>query len=236
MRSFWIALVALITLIATSCGEDVADVAGGVTSENEFFEYFYPYDTVAKVYQYRNISNGLEEQFHRVFGINDSQGQHIVVEVYTDDWRLLEAINYNVDSLNVIDHMVVDKDQENNQAMLSANQLIPMDRKNSSEFASNFPGIMDSTFFLQYIKRSFDSEMELDVMGSPTKAVKFNEEVVLKLYNPFNQTEDAREGSGVRYFAKGFGLTEWHDTQKLAHYRLEKILSQNEFVNLMDAR
>lgn len=103
-------LVVFGILLALSACEIKQD--SKLVSENPFYRYFYPYDTIPKVYVYRNVAQGLEEEFHRIFSIEDSQGKHTVVELYAEDGRLLEAMNYNIDSLDVIDHMVVDKNQK----------------------------------------------------------------------------------------------------------------------------
>lgn len=219
--------IALGIIGLASCGKS------SETSENEFFDYFYAYDTIPKVYVYRNISNGLEEEFHRVFAINDSEGKHVVVEIYSEDGRILEALNYNIDSLDIADHMVVNLEQENTKAVLSENQLIPMSKKDKGVFATNFPGVMDSTFFLKYIERSFVKEGKADVLGKSVPTVEFKDDIILKLYNPWKKLEDVREGKATQIFAKGYGLVEWSSENKEVQYRLEKIISQSDFVKLM---
>ena len=219
--------IALAVIGLTSCGKS------SEKSDNEFFDYFYAYDTIPKVYVYRNISNGLEEEFHRVFAINDSEGKHVVVEIYAEDGRILEALNYNIDSLDIADHMVVNLEKENTQAVLSEKQLMPMSKKEKGIFATNFPGVMDSTFFLKYIERSFVKEGKADVLGKSVATVEFGDDIMLKLYNPWKKLEDVREGKATQVFAKGYGLIEWSSENKEVHYRLEKIISQNEFITLM---
>ena len=91
-----------------SCNSDnKSEVALTGESIHPYAAFFYNYDTLTKVYRYRDIKHGLAEQFHRVYGVEDSEGKHIIVERYSQDGRLTEALNYNLDSLNVIDHMVV---------------------------------------------------------------------------------------------------------------------------------
>ena len=92
-------------------------------SANPNMEYFYPWDTVPKIYLYRDVANGLDEQFHRVFSITDSQGEHIVVEIYTSDGRIIEALNYNIDSLDLIDHMVVNRNGEKTKTELFKHKI-----------------------------------------------------------------------------------------------------------------
>lgn len=203
-------------------------------SENTFYQYFYPYDTIPRVYVYRNITQGLEEEFHRVFSIKDSEGRHTVVEYYAEDGRLLEALNYNIDSLDVQDHMVVDRKKLNKKALITENQFFPMTKLEKGVFASNFPGVMDSTFFLKYIERSFVISGKINVLDQEdVKSVTFEDDILLKLYNPWTNLEDPRNGKAFYVYAEGFGLVEWYSEDKSMHYRLEKIITQTEFINIM---
>lgn len=224
-------LVVFGILLALSACEIKQD--SKLVSENPFYRYFYPYDTIPKVYVYRNVAQGLEEEFHRIFSIEDSQGKHTVVELYAEDGRLLEAMNYNIDSLDVIDHMVVDKNQKKQKALVTEDQLIPLSKLQKGVFASNFPGVLDSTFFLKYIERSFVKSGEMDVLDRESKTVTFKDEILLKLYNPWKKLEDPREGVAFYVFAEGYGLVEWYSEDKSVHYKLEKIISQSDFVKLM---
>lgn len=88
------------------------------TSKNPNAAYFYPLDTVPKIYHYRDIANGLDEEFHRIYTVEDALGPHLIVEVYASDGRLREAINYNIDSLVVQDHMVVNRVQSKEKTLL----------------------------------------------------------------------------------------------------------------------
>lgn len=228
-KAFWIILVVVAGL--TSCNEEaVQDVD---VSSHEFGEFFYTYDTVPKIYVFRNITNGIEEEFHRVFGIKDSKGKHIVVEVYQEDGRITEALNYNLDSLDIMDHMVVDRNKENKKAELFKNKLIPDDKKSTASFASRFPGIKDSTLFLKEVDRKFESTKEIDVLDKKVSATIFHDYIRMTLFNPFTKEENVGQWELVNYFAAGHGLVEWHTPNKDFHYRLEKIISQDEFVNLM---
>lgn len=218
--------------VLLSCSESFEEPL----SSNEFFEFFYPYDTIPKVYVYRNVTNGLEEEFHRVFSLNDSEGKHIVVEKYANDGRILEALNYNVDSLTIIDHMVVGRDQTKNPGTLDRKfrRLIPEDRKSVARFSSVFPGLSDSTLFLQEVTREFSKEEQIAVMGKKEPGIVFKDEIKMTLFNPWTKQEGTQGVEMESRFAKGYGLVEWWDTpQKMAHFRLEKIISQEDFVNIM---
>lgn len=222
--------------VSACTSDEKEDGADNLVSTNVYGDYFYNYDTIPKIYVYRNITNGLEEIFHRVFSIEDTEGNHIVVEIYSEDGRILEALNYNVDSLDLMDHMVVDINNIKRKAELFKNKMIPTDKTSRADFASRFAGIMDSTLFLKEISRVYQKELKLDVLGKQIEAIAFQDDIRITLFNPFTRLEDVKETRSFAYFAKGYGLVEWHSENKLAHYRLEKIMSQSEFVNLMSTK
>jgi len=203
-------------------------------SENPYFEYFYPIDSTAKIYLYRDVANGLDEQFHRIFAIKDSAGVHVVVEIYSMDGRILEALNYNIDSLDIMDHMVVNRNMENTKAEVYKNKIIPMNETEEVWFATRFPGFMDSTLILKEIKRKVDGQpREHEVLGESVTTVVMKDKIRMTNYNPFTKVENSIEGKSLNYFAKGYGLVEWHTTDKKVHYRLEKIMSQEEWLKII---
>jgi hypothetical protein len=226
MRVFALIILSLGFLV--SCGG-----ADGIISENPNSAYFYPWDTIPKIYLYRDVANGLDEQFHRVFSISDSEGDHIVVEIYTSDGRIIEALNYNMDSLDLIDHMIVDRNGSKAKAELFKHKMIPM---GSEEvwFASRFSGFLDSTLILKEIKRKVKKvEPNYKVMDETMEALIMKDHIRMTNFNPFTQKEFVTEGDALSYFAKGYGLTEWHTLNKKAHYRLEKILSQEDWIKII---
>lgn len=227
-RGFWIMLIVFVGLV--SCSEENPETN---VSSNVFGTYFYPYDTIPTIYVFRDVANGLEEEFHRVFSINDSEGKHIVVEIYKEDGRLLEALNYNLDSLDIIDHMIVDRNQEKTKAELFKNKLMPDSKTSTASFASRFAGFKDSTMILKEVDRLYASAKEIDVLGKKISATLFTDHIRMTLFNPFTKEENEGTWEITNYFASGYGLVEWHNADRSIHYRLEKIISQDEFVNFM---
>jgi hypothetical protein len=204
-------------------------------SKNPYVDFFYPYDEEAKFYVYRDVIHGLNEKFYRVYGINDSYGKHIVVESYSNDGRILDALNYNYDSLSIIDQMVVDKDAKKIQAILLKNKMFPMHENDKTWFASKFPGIFDSTLFLSETKRSFSKStpFKTRVLEESKNTIVFLDTVRLTLFNPFKKLEKEQKVIYKSYFAEGVGLVRFHDLQMKTDYKLEKILSQKEWLILM---
>jgi hypothetical protein len=218
----------VLLMLLFSCNSNKLD------SKNPFAAYFYEVDSIPKIYLYRDIANGLDEQFHRIYKVEDSQGEHIVVEIYSTDGRIIEALNYNVDSLNIMDHMVVNRNNEKTKAELFKDKLIPMNAEEEVAFASRFQGFLDSTLILKEVKRKVKgSEISWEVLGKNEPTICFIDRIRMTNFNPFTKKENVQEGDAISYFAKGYGLVEWHTKNKKAHYRLEKVLSQKEFLSII---
>ena len=216
-------------IILSSCSND-----DKFKSLNPNVEFFYPIDTIPKIYLYRDIVQGLEEEFHRIYAIRDFAGEHIVVERYASDGRILDAVNYNVDSLTVFDQMVVDRSKNKEKAVIYKNKLFPMDLKKESWFAVKFKGVVDSTLILREVKRNFKKHQRITIMEDETSdGLVFEDLVKQTIFNPFTKKEQTYQAKQLSYFAKGFGLVEWHSLNKKVHFRLEQILTQQEFAKII---
>lgn len=204
------------------------------TSLNPNAAYFYPLDTVPKIYHYRDVANGLDEEFHRIYTVEDALGPHLIVEVYAADGRLREAINYNIDSLVVQDHMVVNRIQSKEKATLYKNQLFPFELKSETWFASKFSGVVDSTVILHEVLRQFQTKKNETVLDKKkVSCLVFQDKIRRTVLNPFTRTEKEVIGLQNTIYAEGYGLVAWHNRNKTIHYRLERILSQKEWVKII---
>lgn len=228
----------LLILGATFIGWLVKDYVSeekfAYTSQNPNAPFFYPLDTVPKIYQYRDIANGLDEEFHRIYTVEDAVGPHLIVEVYAGDGRLREAINYNIDSLVVQDHMVVNREQSKEKALLYKNQFFPFDLQKETWFASKFSGVTDSTVILQEVFRKFQGKQTTRILAKKkASALLFKDKIRRTVLNPFTRTE--KEVTGLQYsiFAEGYGLVAWHNRNKSIHFRLERILTQKEWIQII---
>lgn len=195
--------------------------------------YFYRLQSEPQVYLYRNIVNGLEEEFHRIYTITDQAGNHLIVERYSSDFRILEALNYNIDSLNVLDHMVVNRFQQKEKALIYKNGLFPMDLNKELWFASKFSGLTDSTVILYEKKRKFQEKKSAFILKKNQKTLVFKDKIIQSVLNPYTRKENVAVAEMQSLFAEGLGLVEWYSKDKKLHFRLEKILSQDEWVKII---
>ena len=213
--------------VLCSCSNEVSN------SSHPYAEYFYNYDTAPKVYRYRDVIHGLNEQFHRIYGIEDSEGKHIVVERYVQDGRLTEAFNFNLDSLNVMDHMVVNALGENEKATLYKDQFLPKVKGEVAKFTSKFSGVTDSTVFLMEVNRKLSVKKMRKVLSDSLECITLEENAIYTLLNPFTKQESQQTLETFAYYAKGLGLVAWYDTKKRSHFQLEEILSQEKWIKLI---
>ena len=213
--------------VLCSCSNEVSN------SSHPYAEYFYNYDTAPKVYRYRDVIHGLNEQFHRIYGIEDSEGKHIVVERYVQDGRLTEAFNFNLDSLNVMDHMVVNALGENEKATLYKDQCLPKLKGEVAKFTSKFSGVTDSTVFLMEVNRKLSVKKMRKVLSDSLECITLEESAIYTLLNPFTRQESQQRLETVNYFAKGIGLVEWYDTKQRSHFQLKELLSQEKWIKLI---
>lgn len=229
--AFFMKLSVLAVLAGTlfSCTEEKI-------SQNELVEFFYPMDSIPKIYCYRNAEDGLHERFDRVYSLEDSYGKHIVVEHYSEDGRILEAFNYNLDSLRVLDHMVVDIKGHKTQAMVLKNALFPFKKSEKTWYASKFKGSQDSTMILTEVLRGIlpKSPINFKNRGETKPTLVTTDTIRVTEYNPFTREEKETVNLYESYFAKGVGLVRFRDKKRKTDYVLEKIISQKEWLKALN--
>jgi hypothetical protein len=208
-------------------------------SVHPFANYFYPYDSVPRIYCYRNVANGLDEEFHRVFGIKDSKGHHVIVEKYSPDGRLIEAFNYNYDSLDVLQHIVVDRKKHKNSVPLKKNKRFPWNEKDQTLFISEYPSHFDSIIVIDTLKRKI-AKKNIDHLVLEEEARKsmildeFISKTLLNIYTKKTITNLRTEGQSI--YCEGFGLVEFYSKNKTVHFKLEKVISQKEWAQFITRR
>jgi len=201
-------------------------------STHPYSSYFYPFDTIPRIYQYRDAVHGFSEEFHRVYGITDGWGDHIVIEKYESNGRLKEVYNYNFDSLNVIDHVVVNSKGEKEKATLYKNALLPKNIGDSCEFASKFSGGDSTVMLMEWFRKAVSIETR-DVMSKQKECLTLDDTWRYTLLNPFTREENESILKGMHSYAKGIGLVEWMDENKKVHWVLEEIISQKKWIKLI---
>lgn len=229
MKRF-IALLFLITCLF-SCREN--KVPNSIKDKETSYEsFFYVYDTIPKIYQFREVVNGMFEQFHRVYGVRRGDGKHILVEHFTQDGRLTETYDYLVDSMLVYDHMVVGVKGDISTAILAKNKMFPLDDR-EVQFKSIFPGLSDG-FVLEYERiRKLDKFENRKILSKEIDCMKLNERSIMTNVNVDSKLKNESENDIIVYFGKFIGLVEWHDKNFKQHYVLEDIISQDQWLKII---
>jgi hypothetical protein len=83
------------------------------------------------------------------------------------------------------------------------------------------------------VKRKLKTKKTIQVMDDEIEALVFTDELRLTILNPFTQKEEALKGKRMSYFAEGIGLVEWHSLNNKIHYRLEQVLTQQEWIKMI---
>jgi len=151
--------------------------------------------------------------------------------------RIIEAYNYNEDSLNLVDHMVVDRDGKKRQSELFKNTLFPMDMKDETYFVSRFPGVMDSTLILEERQRKVREvkpKQEITVMGKKQQALVIEDNYRTTIFNPITRQESELNGRNYAYYVEGIGLVRWHDMNNKSDFVLQEIISEKQWIALIN--
>ena len=212
----------------------IGEKISGEALPQKTLDCFYPIDTIPKVYLYREIVGGLEEQFHRVQAIVLEKEVHVVVQVYSSDLRLLETLNYIYPSLELYDHLVANRKKESARAEVFKNKMFPKTNKDSAVFVSRFPGHIDSTVIIKQVKRTAmeTNEKELLVLKSNIKHLTYLDSISYILLNPFTNKKETISAQQITKYGKGIGLVEWYFPNKKAYFRLEKIIEEKEWLQI----
>jgi hypothetical protein len=222
----------LTALILISCSEKKNNK---IQSSNPIVanqSFFYPYDTVPKIYQYRELKNGMYEQFHRVYGISRANGKHILVETFTQDGRHTETYDFLLESLLVHEHLVVGAMGDINRAFINGNQLFPLD-SNEIQFNSQFAGISDAYVIGYDSRRKFNTITKRNILSKNIDCMKLNETIMVTNIDVKLKLKNESSNDIVRYYGKSIGLVEWHDVNDNQHYILEDIMTQNEWLKII---
>jgi hypothetical protein len=86
---------------------------------------------------------------------------------------------------------------------------------------------------LSEVKRQFKKKITYPVMEDDVETLVFSDDLRLTVLNPFTRKENSKSIQRISYFSEGFGLVEWHSLNKKVHYRLEQVLSQQEWIKMI---
>lgn len=224
MKSLLIGFLTIIIAVFVSCSSNDGDNrSGSLTS------YFFPQDSIEPyIYVYADEKRPVDEKFYRIYTLKTKEKHHLVVERFNANFRITEGYTYDLDdSLNVVDHMIVDAYGKKRRAHLSEDELFPLSFENPSIFISDFPAHIDSLMGVYKSKKRVIDSMDYSLFDSSTSAIKVVDDVTLSFVNPSTQEGSSNSVEIHRIYAKGFGLTEWYTPDEKVHFKLKRILSND---------
>lgn len=200
---------------------------------NTFFKpYFYPIKSVPVIYIYRDVVNGLLEQFHRVYTLTDTEGEHLIVERYNMKGNLYEAFNFNTDSLNLMDHMIVNQNQENTKTTLFKDGFFPANATQTPICRSQWKWNDTTTVFREIKRTLMQAQTFSEVLGKKTRCMQFADDIMYQYVNAITKERKTWADKQKTLYAEGLGLVEWEGTNNKVHFKLERIISQEEWINM----
>ena len=129
--------------------------------------------------------------------------------------------------------MVVNRFKQKEKAFVYKSEVFPMDLSAEIWFATKFSGPTDSTVILYEKKRKFLEKKSTVILEKNRKTLVFSDKIIKSELNPYTRKESVVVAEMQSLFAKGLGLVEWYSKDKKAHFRLEKIFSQKEWVKII---
>ncbi|MEY3100489.1 MAG: hypothetical protein RIS63_1391, partial [Bacteroidota bacterium] len=95
-------------------------------------------------------------------------------------------------------------------------------------------GVVDSTVILHEVFRKYQAKKTTQFLGkTKAAALVFQEKIRRTVLNPYTRTEKEAQGQQFTVFAEGYGLVSWYNRNKTIHYRLERVLSQKEWIQII---
>lgn len=220
-----------VALLIGSCGESKPKEG---LSNHPYAAFYYPYDTIAKTYGFRDTVHGMDELFKRVYGVKRMDGMHYIIETYADRGRLRDVTVVDFDSLKVLNYSVIDAGNVAMQSELYKDKIFPREMNEKTWFAAKYPGFIDSTLILEENKRTLIvDKKKIKVMGKETEVLQFRDTIRWTMIQPFTKMEKEMKIVQYTYFAKGIGLVEFYGEENKAHYVLEKIYDDEEWVKII---
>jgi hypothetical protein len=193
-------------------------------------DYFFPSDSIDPyIYVYADENKPLDEKIFRIYTLKTADKHQLVVEKFNASFRITEGFTYDLDDfLNVIDHMVVDRDALKRKAHLTSSALFLSDTTTKAVFVSDFPAHVEPYTAIYKSTKMYKSRIDdYEVLERKTEAIEVNNEIVLSFVDTESKDGEAKGVNVTEVYAEGLGLTEWYTENKSIHYKLKRILTND---------
>lgn len=217
----------IIVLFLFGCSENSKDNSSNKEkSELNLMDYFYPMnENEPYIYGYLDEKNPVAERFHRMINFREADSRSFVIERYNASLRIFEGFTLDPDSLNVLDHMMVDKNRQKRKSNVSATEYFPLEMNKTVRFVSDYPSHLDSITTVYDSRRTIiDKDVTVSVMDTTYEAILLRDTVYVHLVNRFTKESGTQSAVIDNYYAKGMGLVKFGDVDGKATYELKRII------------
>lgn len=229
MKYFLLIIISFSLFGCTDNKEKQKNDSADLDIELDLLDYFYPLNEEEPyIYAYFDESAPLDERFHRLINIYDSDGQTFVVERYNANLRISEGFTLDPNSLEVMDHMMVDKNLKKRKSNVTSNQYYPLEMNKTARFVSDYPSHLDSVTAIYDSRRTIiKKDIPLDIMDSTYQTILLRDTVNVHMVNRFTKESSTQTAVIDNYYAKGVGLVKFGDVDGAVNYKLKRIISDS---------
>lgn len=220
----------LIILSFYGCSES-SDVEESIQKDPAInvLDYFYPLnEDEPYVYAYLDEQAPLDERFHRMINFYDSDGRSFVIERYNAALRISEGFTLDPNSLEILDHMMVDKNLKKRKSNVTSNQYYPLEMNETARFVSDYPSHLDSVTAIYDSRRTIiKKDVPVEIMDSTYQTILLRDTVHVHMVNRFTKESSTQTAVIDNYYAKGLGLVKFGDVDGAINYKLKRIISDS---------
>lgn len=217
-----------ISLLLLGCTENPEIITSNeVAADFNSMDYFFPLaEDEPYIYAYFDKNAPLDERFYRLINFYDAEGRTFVIERYNASLRISEGFTLDPNSLEVLDHMMVDKNLQKRKSNVSASQYFPLKMHETVRFVSDYPSHIDSVTAIYDSRRTIiENDIPIKIMDSTYQAILLRDTVHVHIANYFTKESVTQTAIIDNYYAKGLGLVKFGDVEGNVNYELKRIIS-----------
>ncbi|MCC5922765.1 MAG: hypothetical protein JJT77_03170 [Crocinitomicaceae bacterium] len=197
---------------------------------SNYRDFFYPTNLSSpKIYAFRDDAAPLDERFFRIYTLMEEGDSVFVIEKYNSIFRIFEGVSMmTLENFPMTDHMKVDKNGIKRSSRIYENHYFPEQFDQTVTYLVNYPSHLDSVSMVYVSKKTIiEDGIFMDVMGDEVEAILIVDSIKVVMTNVLTKQSSLQRFVAHKYFAKGIGLVQWGTPEGDVQYSLQKILSDN---------
>lgn len=220
----------LISISLLGCNDNTeTNGSEEVDTELNLMDYFYPLnEDEPYIYAYFDEKAPLDERFHRMINFYEADSRTFVIERYNASLRISEGFTLDPNSLEILDHMMVDKNLKKRKSNITANQYFPLEMHKTVRFVSDYPSHLDSVTAVYDSRRTIiEKDIPVEVMDTTYQTILLRDTVNVHMVNRYTKESGTQTAVIDNYYAKGVGLVKFGDVDGKINYTLKSIISDS---------